>query len=333
MGMNNPRPSASGQIENRVLLLNHSGHGPFEAKPGTPLSGSLRRNAEMAPYRMFEATDTREVEAADGTKLFLHCWRLSAGTEKKGSVLLVHGLGEHGGRYGHVAHLFNELGFEAWANDHRGFGRSDGARARIPETNSLIEDTRMIYERLQQESGSLPILLGHSMGGAIAARAVTGGWITPRALVLSSPALKSRIGSFLRGVASGLEKLVPNIAMPHGLPLHKISHDPEVLADAVGDPLNHALISPRITMFILNAGEAAIRDAGKLTMPTLVQAAGDDRLVDPEGAKEFAASAPPALCTLKLYPGLWHEIYNEREDDRDIVLADLKDWLMRVVLR
>lgn len=287
----------------------------------------------MAPYRMFEATDTREVEAADGTKLFLHCWRLSAGTEKKGSVLLVHGLGEHGGRYGHVAHLFNELGFEAWANDHRGFGRSDGARARIPETNSLIEDTRMIYERLQQESGSLPILLGHSMGGAIAARAVTGGWITPRALVLSSPALKSRIGSFLRGVASGLEKLVPNIAMPHGLPLHKISHDPEVLADAVGDPLNHALISPRITMFILNAGEAAIRDAGKLTMPTLVQAAGDDRLVDPEGAKEFAASAPPALCTLKLYPGLWHEIYNEREDDRDIVLADLKDWLMRVVLR
>lgn len=287
----------------------------------------------MAPYRMFEATDTREVEARDGTKLFLHNWRLSPGAEKKGSVLLVHGLGEHGGRYGHVAHLFNELGFEAWAHDHRGFGRSEGARARIPETNSLIEDTRMIYERLQQESGSLPILLGHSMGGAIAARAVTGGWITPRALVLSSPALKSRIGGFLRGVASGLEKLVPNIAMPHGLPLHKISHDPEVLADAVGDPLNHALISPRITMFILNAGEAAIRDAGKLTMATLVQAAGDDRLVDPEGAKEFAASAPLGLCTLKVYPGLWHEIYNEREHDRHVVLADLKDWLTRVVLR
>lgn len=287
----------------------------------------------MAPYRMFEATDTREVEAADGTKLFLRCWRVPADTEAKGSVLLVHGLGEHGGRYGHVAHLFNELGIEAWAHDHRGFGRSEGARARIPEANTLIEDTRLIYATVERESGSLPILLGHSMGGAITARAVTGGWITPRALVLSSPGLKSYISRMLRGLASGLEKLLPNIALPHGLPLHKISHDPEVLADAVADPLNHALISPRITMFILEAGEAAIRDAGKLTMPALVQAAGDDKLVDPEGAKEFAAAAPAGLCTLKVYPGLWHEIYNEREHDREAVLADLKNWLARAVPR
>jgi alpha-beta hydrolase superfamily lysophospholipase len=96
--------------------------------------------------------------------------------------------------------------------------------------------------------------------------------------------------------------------------------------------LNHALISPRITMFIVTAGEAAIREAGKLTVPVLVQAAGDDKLVDPDGAKAFAAAAPAALCTLKIYNDLWHEIYNEREPDRSAVLSDLADWVSKVAL-
>ena len=80
-------------------------------------------------------------------------------------------------------------------------------------------------------------------------------------------------------------------------------------------------------MFILEAGEAAIRDAGALGVPVLVQAAGADRLVDPQGAKDFAAAAPAGRCTLKIYDGLWHEIYNEREPDRGRALSDLSDWL------
>ena len=82
-----------------------------------------------------------------------------------------------------------------------------------------------------------------------------------------------------------------------------------------------------MTMFILEAGEAAIRDAGKLGIPVLVQAAGADRLVDPQGAKDFAAAVPAGLSTLKIYDGLWHEIYNEREADRARVLADLSAWV------
>jgi alpha-beta hydrolase superfamily lysophospholipase len=171
------------------------------------------------------------------------------------------------------------------------------------------------------------------MGGAIVAQAVTGGWISPRALVLSSPGLTSYINAPMRALTRGLELIVPNLAVPHGLPLHTISHDAEVLAQSATDPLNHALITPRVTIFILEAGEAAIRNAGKLPVPTLVQAAGDDKLVNPSGAKDFAAAAPAGLCTLKVYPGLWHEIYNEREPDRSAVLADLKDWVSRVVLR
>jgi alpha-beta hydrolase superfamily lysophospholipase len=288
----------------------------------------------MVPYREFESNDVREIAAADGTALFVRRWSPLAGVPRAGSAILVHGLGEHGGRYGHVAHALNEIGLEVWAHDHRGFGKSGGARARIPERNSLIEDTQRVFATIQQGAGGeRPILLGHSMGGAIAARAVTGGWIAPRALILSSPGLKSFINTPMRAVAKTMEYIVPNLAVPHGLPLQYITHDPDVLAESASDPLNHALISPRLTNFILDAGECAIRDAGTLVVPTLVQAAGADKLVDVGGAREFAAAAPAGRCTVKIYDGLFHEIYNEREHDRAAVLADLKDWLRLAVLR
>jgi alpha-beta hydrolase superfamily lysophospholipase len=286
----------------------------------------------MVPYRAHESTDTFEVTVADGTSLFVRRWR-SPAAERKGTALIVHGLGEHGGRYGHVAKVLNDLSVDVWAHDHRGFGKSAGGRAQIPDRNTLLEDTKLVFDKLKSDEGGTPLLLGHSMGGAIAARAVTGGWIEPRALVLSSPGLRSYINPVMRALTSTLEFVLPNVAVPHGLPLHTISHDAEVLAEAASDKLNHALISPRITMFILYAGEAAIRDAGKLKVPVLVQAAGDDKLVDPSGAKDFAAAAPSGLCMLKTYDGLWHEIYNEREPDRSKVLSDLKDWLARVALR
>lgn len=285
----------------------------------------------MVPYRTHESTGSREIIAGDGIKLFVREWRAPTRSGTPKQALLVHGLGEHSGRYGHVAKVFNDLGYDVWAHDHRGFGRSEGARARIPGRDTLVEDTKLVFDTLRgNDTGRPPLLLGHSMGGAIAARAVTGGWIAPSALVLSSPGLRSYISPTMRRVTRTLEMVLPNLAVPHGLPLHTISHDPEVLADAATDPLNHALITPRMTMFILEAGEAAIRDAGTLGIPVLVQAAGADRLVDPQRAKDFAAAAPAGLCTLKIYGGLWHEIYNEREPDRSRVLADLSAWAARL---
>jgi alpha-beta hydrolase superfamily lysophospholipase len=288
----------------------------------------------MAPHLHHPPTDTAEISAADGTRLFLRRWQLTDQAKRIGSALLLHGLGEHGGRYGHVAATLNAAGIEVWAHDHRGFGKSGGDRARIAHRESFIEDAKLVFDKIcADENGNgqseKPVLLGHSMGGAIAARAVTGGWITPRALILSSPGLKSYLNTATRAAVRGLELVSPGLTVAHGLPLDKISHDETVLADAKADPLNHILISPRITMFIVEAGEAAIRDAGKLTMPALVQAAGDDKLVDPDGARAFAAAAPAGLCTLKLYDGLYHEIYNEREADRARVLADMKEWLTR----
>lgn len=281
----------------------------------------------MAHYLQYNSSETGLLRTTDGTNLFLRCWRMKSGDTRTGTALIVHGLGEHSGRYGHVANVLNDLGIDVWAHDHRGFGKSEGARARIAARNTLLEDTKAIFDSIQRSEGGVPFLLGHSMGGAIAARAVTGGWIAPRALVLSSPGFKSYVNAQMRALTQVLSLLLPNIAVPHGLPLHTISHDPAVLRESAADGLNHKLISPRLAMFILESGEAAIRDARTLAVPTLLQAAGDDKLVNPAGAREFAATAPTGLCTLKEYPGLWHEIYNEREPDRSRVLSDLKEWL------
>jgi alpha-beta hydrolase superfamily lysophospholipase len=289
----------------------------------------------MVPYRAFPSGEEKEVLAADGTALFVRRWPVPQGRERKGAALIVHGLGEHSGRYGHVAHVLNEAGLDVWAHDHRGFGKSAGKRAVVAHRDQLIDDTKHLFEVIRAEAGDdlPPLILGHSMGGAIVARAVTGGWIAPRAMMLSSPGLKSHINAFMRSIATAMEFVLPSLAVPHGLPLQYITHDLEVLADAASDPLNHALISARLTNFILEAGDAAIRDACRLTVTTLLQAAADDKLVDVSGAREFAAGAPAGLCTLKIYDDHYHEIYNEREPGRSAALADLKDWVVRVALR
>lgn len=290
----------------------------------------------MVPYLQLRSRQSLSIPAGENIALHVSQWPLADGATRRGTALIVHGLGEHGGRYGHVASILNELGLEVWAHDHRGFGKSGGDRARIPHRDTLIDETKLVYDRLAADGSAKgdrapPVILGHSMGGAIVARAVTGGWIAPRAMMLSSPGLKSYLNAATRIAVQAMEFVTPSLTVPHGLPLDRISHDVEVLEEAKSDPLNHALISPRITMFIVDAGEATIRDAGKLTAPVLVQAAGDDKLVDPEGAREFAAAAPRGLCTLKIYDGLYHEIFNEREADRTRVLTDLKSWLAPVL--
>ncbi len=277
---------------------------------------------------------TAPMQTPDGISLHVRDWALAPGARRRGALLIVHGLGEHSGRYAHVAELMNSLGLHVRGYDHRGFGRSSGARAQIPSRETLVDDAKLVFDRLAADATAAgdklpPFLLGHSMGGAIVARAVTDGWIAPRGLVLSSPALKTRLGGLLYAFTAAAERIVPNLASPHGLPLHKISHDLDVVAQAFADPLNHALITPRLAMFIAAAGPQAVLDAPGLKTPTLLLAAGDDRLVDVQGARDFAARAPAALCTLKIYDGLYHEIFNERAADRARVLADLKAWMVQ----
>jgi alpha-beta hydrolase superfamily lysophospholipase len=263
----------------------------------------------------------------DGTAIVVREWAVPAGVERRGSVLLVHGLGEHSGRYAHVAERLAGLGLLVRGYDHRGHGESGGARGSIPHPDALLDDLRAVFEELAAGEAEPPLLLGHSMGGATAARAATGGWVTPRGLILSSPALRLATGPVENGVMALARRVAPDRALPNRLPVGRLSHDPREVAAYKADLLNHDRITPRLYDFIVQAGAAARRDATRFTVPTLLLVAGADALTDPRGAREFSAALPPGAGTLHWYDGLYHELFNEREPDRTLVLDDLAAWL------
>ena len=274
------------------------------------------------------------MRTADGIDLFVRDWPLASGVARRGSALIIHGLGEHSGRYEHVAAALNEVGIAVRSYDQRGFGQSGGPRAVIPSDTAYLDDAKLVFDAFAADApadGDMewPFLIGHSMGGAIAARAVTGRWITPRGLVLSSPGLKTRLPALTQWLVRIAASFVPNHVRRHGLALDKISHDPQVLADVKADPYCHDLTTPRLVAFLIDAGRHARRDAARLEVPTLLLVAGDDRLVDPEGSYEFAKVMPSGRVTLHRYAPLYHEVFNEREPDRAQVLGDLREWIVQ----
>jgi alpha-beta hydrolase superfamily lysophospholipase len=262
------------------------------------------------------------LQLPDGSATFTREWTPSGGGARRGAVLLVHGLGEHCGRYDHVAERLCAIGLAVHGYDLRGHGRSDGPRGSIPGDETLLDDLRFVFEQLDPA----PIVLGHSLGGTLAARATGGGWIAPRALVLSSPALALHVDPARRAVLGLARRLVPDRALPNALPVAKLSHDAAVVEAYRSDELVHDRITPRMYGFLADAGAAVRGEPARLTVPTLLLAAGDDAIVDAAGARELAA-ALPASATVRIYDDLYHEIFNEREPDRSQVLDELVGWL------
>jgi alpha-beta hydrolase superfamily lysophospholipase len=266
------------------------------------------------------------LELADGTTLSVRDWPVPDGRQRRGSLLIVHGLGEHSGRYAHVAGRLAGIGLAVRGYDHRGHGRSAGTRGAIPHPEALVADLRAVFDDLRG-GREPPFVLGHSMGGAVAARAATGGWIAPGGLVLSSPALRVGLPGWKSAAMALARRVAPDRPLPNRLPLEMISHDARVAGAYRSDVLNHDRITPRLYDFLASAGEAARRDAAHFTVPTLLLVAGLDRLVDAEGAREFAAALPAGVGTLHVYAELYHELFNEREPDRGQVLDELCGWL------
>ena len=260
---------------------------------------------------------------ADGIGLHLCDW----GEGRGRGVYLLHGLGEHVGRYDALARWFCARGWRVRGHDHAGHGRSGGRRGALRGERQLVEHARTLIERFADTLGEPPLLLGHSMGGALAAQLVVCERIPVRGLVLSSPALDTGIGAAQRALASLLYRLAPNLGVGNGLNPQALSHDALVVRAYLDDPLVHDRISARLLRWLMSAGADARRAAGSLAVPTLLQVAGADRLVNPEGSRAFSRSAPEGLLTLHWYEGLYHEIYNEQEADRRRVLADLERWL------
>jgi len=265
--------------------------------------------------------------ASDGENLAAYHWPLAEGQPRRGTVLLVHGLGEYAGRYHHVAQHLNDWGFAVRAYDHYGHGRSAGPRGGLNHDMRLLDDLADMVDaaRAHTPEGLPLVLLGHSMGGLVAARFVAMHLRPVDALVLSSPALDPGLDAVQKILLATLPRVAPNLRVGNGLEARYISHDPAVVAAYEADPLCHDRISARLARFIAEAGPATVARAAHWQVPTLLMWAGADRLVNPAGSRAFAAAAPDRVVQSRCFEDLYHELFNEL--DAAPVFEVLQRWL------
>jgi alpha-beta hydrolase superfamily lysophospholipase len=264
------------------------------------------------------------LQAADGTCLYYREW---LHPQALGAVVMLHGLGEHGGRYDELAALFYAEGLSVRIHDHRGHGRSGGARGSLRHSEDYLNDLQQVFQHFAVQTGCVPILFGHSMGGLLAARFATGGYARVRGLILSSPALGLRLSRYQRLLLAVSTRLAPGLAVASGLPTQAISHDASVVQTSREDRLNHGKVAARVVNFMLAAIAQVQGDASTFTEPLLLLVAGDDSLVDPEASRTFFARLGDIDKTLHYYPDAYHEIFNESPAYRLQAQHDLRIWL------
>ena len=307
----------------------HHAHLP-KARGGhiTVATRSDQRVASTAPVmRVLEP-----LRMADGQQLhrceWPRCeWPLA---DAGAAVLIVHGLGEHSGRYARLAAWFNQRGYAVRSYDQRGHGMTPGQRGALRHVDDLLQDLALVYHDYAGTLPQPPLLLGHSMGGLVAARAVLDGRIVPPALVLSSPALRTREPAWLQQLARLLSRVVPSLPLRSRLAFEQLTHDAREASRYRDDPLRSGWITPRLADFIFRAGASSIADAAQLAVPTLLLVADSDAIVDPSGSRDFSrAAAPTGKLTTRYFSSLYHELFNEAEPGRSQVLMQLGDWLER----
>jgi len=283
------------------------------------MEAKLRADPLSGPQGHFD-----QLRMADGQVLFRRHWpRQGVGR----GALLVHGFGEHSGRYRHIATWLNARGWDALGYDQRGHGRTPGQRGALRHADDLIEDLVAVYADYAARFATPPLLLGHSMGGLVAARAVLGGLVAPSALVLSSPALRTDESDFMQHLAGTLARVLPNLPLRKGLKREYLSHDERVKEACDRDPYCDNRITPRLAEFIFRTGPYCLAEAGSLAVPTLLLAAGDDHVVDASGSHDFIDAATASKLQGTVLEGLYHEVFNEAQPARSRVFARLGAWL------
>ena len=263
----------------------------------------------------------------DGENIAIQDWPMQKARPLRGVVLLVHGLGEHAGRYDHVARRLNDWGFAVRGYDQYGHGESGGVRGGLPSDQRLLDDLADVVDstRARMPRDAPLILFGHSLGGLLAARLVAMDVRPVQGLVLSSPALDPGLNAFQKLLLALLSRIAPDLCVPNGIDPKNISHDPMVVQAYRNDPLIHRRISGRLARFIVQTGVDTQARASSWSVPTLLLYAGEDKLVSPAGSRAFAAAAPKQMVTSHCFEAMYHEIFNEVE--RESVFSQLKTWL------
>ncbi len=245
----------------------------------------------------------------------------------KALILLVHGAGEHSGRYQGFAERACAEGYAIAAPDHPGHGRSAGHRVYVDRFDDYLDALRSVQEQAQSEFPDLPVfLLGHSLGGLISCCYLLRHQGDFVGCVLSGAALATELepGWFQSTIIRLLSRLTPRLGMMQ-LDATAVSRDPQEVQRYIDDPLVHSgKVPARFLVEFMAAMQRIQQRAGEIELPLLILHGSADSLTSPEGSRFLQDAAASADKTLTIYPGLYHEIFNEPE--RDAVIGDVLQW-------
>lgn len=267
---------------------------------------------------------------ADGTQLRTLHWDPDCAPWSV--VEIVHGLGEHGGRYETVAHALTGAGIDVWSYDHRGNGGSGGPRGWVDSWSVLHDDLQARLEALRALRPDVPLVVyAHSMGGLIATGYVLSE--TPRplpdALVLSAPGIEDNLASWKHALAGALALVVPRMKLANGVPMGAVSRDPAVDAASLADPLTSTASTVKFGALAFKEQDrvqAAIAAISEMPVPTYVLHGSADPLVPPSASARFEGKGN---VTRRVHDGLRHECHHEPEHED--VLLEVVDWLRATI--
>lgn len=266
--------------------------------------------------------------APQGYRLFAREW--APESSPRALVFLIHGLGEHSGRYHHVAKAFNQYGWIVFAPDLPGHGRSEGKRGHIRTYDEFLDLFDWLRQGLQQRHPDVPqTLFGHSMGGNLVLYYAMRRRPSVRGVIACSPALRSaRPSPIPLWLGKLLQGLFPALLINNGLDLNSLSRDPQIIQAYVNDPLVHPHISLSLGLGLLQAGERLLEWEGEFPYPLLLMQGTADRLVDPAATSQFASRLRGPVV-YRTWDGFYHELHNEPEKEE--VIAYMLDWANALV--
>ena len=254
-------------------------------------------------------------EGNDGITFQVQGWEPDT-KKPKALVALVHGLGEHVGRYVHVGKALTDAGYALVGFDLRGHGRSGGARGHAPSLDAYMQDTRQFFKFLVQRYPDIPhFLYGHSLGGLLVlsyaiqySNGLKGVMVTDAALRSALQEQKARVA-----MAKILGSIAPAMTIPSGLDAQALSHDPVVIQTYINDPLVHDKTSMGLGKSVLTAIDLCFTRAKEFVPPLLIMHGKADKITFPSGSEDFASLARETNrdVTLKLWDDMYHEIHNE----------------------
>lgn len=250
-------------------------------------------------------------------------WRVK---NTKAVVVLAHGMGEHSSRYQNVVKKLNKNHFSVVAFDHFGHGKTVGKRGHNPSFDAVLESITKTIEKAREIFPDKPIFLyGHSMGGNAVINYVLRINNDVKGVIATSPFLKLafRPPKIKLVVGKLLQKIAPSVTMGNELDPNDLSRDKTEVENYKNDTLVHDQISPNFSLTFIESGDWAIKNAGKLKIPTLILHGTNDKIIDYKGSEEFANNTQ--MASVQLYEGAYHELQHDL--CKEEMTEDVSNWL------